>query len=173
MIHRALGAAAPGDARRLVLEGLDQVIEGLVFRFLAHGDHVVLGEQPGNGRHILQADLRFVLFDACDHDRPDHQQRIRIALGAVGKLRQPQGPARPTLVLEGHGLGRIGFDHGLAQHTGSLVITTAHRARGHEFHGVEGEGRCGKHGSGQTGGHAATETTDQSGHGHLLIALFL
>jgi hypothetical protein len=47
-------------------------------------------------------------------------------LGAVGKLRQAQGPARAALVLEGHSLGRIGFDHGLAQHPGSLVITTAH-----------------------------------------------
>ncbi|MNP21900.1 hypothetical protein D3C76_1145390 [compost metagenome] len=89
MVDRAFRATAKGNAGGLGLEVLDQVIEGLVRRVLAHRDHVVFGKQAGNRRHVFQADLRFVLFNARNHDRPDHQQRIRVALGAVGKLRQP------------------------------------------------------------------------------------
>ena len=93
------GAARPGHGAEVRLHRVDQVVDVLDVGVGRDHDHLVLRDQLGDRRDLVEGDVGVVGGDRADHDQPHHHQLVGLPL-ELGELAEPDRAARAADVVD-------------------------------------------------------------------------
>ena len=127
----------------VLLERLDEVGHRLVRGGGGNDDHLPLARQARDRRHHAEVDRRLLEDDAADHHHAGDHQRVRIALGGVDELREPDRAGGAALVVELDAAHELGALHRRGELAPGLVPAAAGVGRDHHLQAGLGGGNAG------------------------------